>query len=198
MKKKSTFVCSDKYQYTMGKSFYDSGMKDKTAVFNLFYRKAPDNNNWAVVSGTDEVIDMVANLGNMDPGFFEKFLPGEEYAEFRGYLSAMKFTGNIYAMREGEIAFPNQPIIIVEGHLIEAQVQETPMLCIMNHQMAVAARASRVTSLSASSVPEEPMVLGRRHSEQRQQSSQGAVQPPTSSLERCSTMDQQGPWRTAM
>ena len=85
--------CSDKYQYTMGKSFYDSGMKDKTAVFNLFYRKAPENNNWAVVSGTDEVIEMVANLGNMDPGFFEKFLPGDDYAEFRGYLAAMKFTG---------------------------------------------------------------------------------------------------------
>ena len=92
--------CSDKYQYTMGKSFYDSGMKDKTAIFNLFYRKAPENNNWAVVSGTDEVIEMVQNLGNMNPVFFEKFLPGEEYSEFRKYLSAMKFTGNIYAMRE--------------------------------------------------------------------------------------------------
>ena len=136
--------CSDKYQYTMGKSFYDNGMKDKVAVFNLFYRKAPENNNWAVVSGTDEVIEMVQNLGNMDPGFFEKFLPGDEYKEFRGYLSAMKFTGNVYAMREGEIAFPNQPVIIVEGPLIEAQVLETPMLCIMNHQMAVATKASRV------------------------------------------------------
>ena len=136
--------CSDKYQYTMGKSFYDSGMKDKTAVFNLFYRKAPENNNWAVVSGTDEVIEMVENLGNMDPAFFEKFLPGEEYAEYRGYLSSMKFTGTIHAMREGEIVFPNQPIVIIEGPLIEAQVLETPMLCIMNHQMAVATKASRV------------------------------------------------------
>lgn len=136
--------CSDKYQYTMGKSFYENGMKDQTAVFNMFYRKAPENNNWAVVSGVDEVLEMIGNLGNMDPGFFEKFLPGEEYAEFRGYLSAMKFTGNVYAMREGEIAFPNQPIIIVEGPLIEAQVLETPMLCIMNHQMAVATKASRV------------------------------------------------------
>ena len=136
--------CSDKYQYTMGKSFYDNGMKDQTAIFNLFYRKAPENNNWAVVSGVDEVLEMIANLGNMDPGFFEKFLPGEEYAEFRGYLSSMRFTGNVYAMREGEIVFPNQPIIIVEGPLIEAQVLETPMLCIMNHQMAVATKASRV------------------------------------------------------
>ena len=136
--------CSDKYQYTMGKSFYDSGMKDKWAVFNTFYRKAPENNNWAVVSGTDEVVEMIGQLGNMDPGFFEKFLPGEEYAEYRGYLSSMKFTGNVYAMREGEIAFPNEPIIIVEGPLIEAQVLETPILFIMNHQMAVATKASRV------------------------------------------------------
>jgi nicotinate phosphoribosyltransferase len=128
----------------MGKSFYDSGMKEQTAVFNMFYRKAPENNNWAVVSGTDEVIEMIENLGNMDPAFFEKFLPGEEYKDFRGYLSSMKFTGTVYAMREGEIVFPNQPIIIVEGPLIEAQVLETPMLCIMNHQMAVATKASRV------------------------------------------------------
>ena len=54
--------CSDKYQYTMGKSFYDSGMKDKTAIFNMFYRKAPENNNWAVVSGIDEVVEMIQNL----------------------------------------------------------------------------------------------------------------------------------------
>ena len=136
--------CSDKYQYTMGKSFYDNGFKDKTAIFNLFYRKAPENNNWAVVSGVDEVLEMVENLGDAPEGFFEKFLPGEEYAGFRKYLSGMRFTGNIYAMREGEIVFPNQPVIIVEGPVIEAQVLETPMLCIMNHQMAVATKASRV------------------------------------------------------
>ena len=136
--------CSDKYQYTMGKSFYDNGSTDKIAVFNLFYRKAPENNNWAVVSGVDEVIEMVQSLGGKEPEFFEKFLPGDEYAEFRKYLSGMKFTGNLYAMREGEIAFPNQPVIIVEAPLIEAQVLETPMLCIMNHQMAVATKASRV------------------------------------------------------
>ena len=136
--------CSDKYQYTMGKSFYDSGMKDKTAIFNMFYRKAPENNNWAVVSGTDEVVEMIGSLGKMPEEFFEKFLPGPEYAEFRKYLSEMKFTGNVYAMREGEIAFPSQPIIIVEAPMIEAQVLETPMLCIMNHQMAVATKASRV------------------------------------------------------
>lgn len=136
--------CSDKYQYTMGKSFYDTGMKDQRAIFNFFYRKAPENNNWAVVCGTEEVIEMIQNLGKMPADFFDKFLPGDEYAEFRTYLSTMKFTGNVWAMREGEIAFPNQPVITIEAPLIEAQVLETPLLCIMNHQMAVATKASRV------------------------------------------------------
>ncbi len=136
--------CSDKYQYTMGKSFFESGRQDSMAVFNLFYRKAPENNNWAVVSGVDEVIEMVLALGGKEADYFEKFLPGEEYAPFREYLSKMHFTGNLYAMKEGEIVFPNQPIIIVEAPLIQAQILETPMLCIMNHQMAVATKASRV------------------------------------------------------
>ena len=136
--------CSDKYQYTMGKSFFDCGNSEKPAVFNLFYRKAPENNNWAVVSGTEEVIEMVSHLGKMPADFYEKFIPGDDYAPFRKYLSTMKFTGNIYAMREGEIVFPNQPVITVEAPLVQAQVLETPMLCIMNHQMAVATKASRV------------------------------------------------------
>ena len=146
--------CSDKYQYTMGKSFMDCGKGEQMAVFNLFYRKAPENNNWAVVSGTDEVVEMIENLGSMPEEFYEKFLPGDEYAEFRHYLAGMKFTGNVYAMREGEIAFPNEPIVIVEAPLIQAQVLETPMLCIMNHQMAVATKASRVCRATSHPVSE--------------------------------------------
>ena len=135
---------SDKYQYTMGKSYLECGKQDQIAVFNLFYRKAPENNNWAVVSGTEEVIEMVLALGSEPEEFYEKFLPGDEYKAFRKYLSTMKFTGDVYCMREGEIAFPNQPIVTVVGPIIEAQVLETPMLCILNHQMAVATKASRV------------------------------------------------------
>lgn len=136
--------CSDKYQYTMGKSFLECGMKDKIAYFNLFYRKAPDNNNWAVVSGIREAMEMISNLGGKSPEFFEKFLPGEGYREFREYASQMKFTGNVYAMKEGEVAFPREPVITIEAPIIEAQVLETPLLCIMNHQMAIATKASRV------------------------------------------------------
>ena len=146
--------CSDKYQYTMGKSFYETGRKDVRAVFNMFYRKAPENNNWAVCSGTQEALECVLGLGKAEPDFFARFLPGEGYAEFRDYLSKMRFTGNVWAMREGEIVFPNQPIITVEAPLIEAQVLETPLLCIMNHQMAVATKASRVCRATEKPVSE--------------------------------------------
>ncbi|MDD4639527.1 MAG: nicotinate phosphoribosyltransferase, partial [Bacteroidales bacterium] len=88
---------------------------------------------------------MISSLGSKDAAFFEKFIPGEENRAYREYLASMKFTGNVYAMREGEIAFPMQPVVIVEGPLIEAQVLETPLLCIMNHQMAIATKASRVS-----------------------------------------------------
>lgn len=146
--------CSDKYQYTMGKSFYQDGMESKIAIFNLFYRQAPDQNNWAVVSGISEALEMIRELGSKDEAFFEKFIPGDEYKEYRKYLSTMRFTGNVYAMREGEIAFPHEPILTVEAPIIEAQVLETPLLCIMNHQMAVATKASRVTRSTKKPVSE--------------------------------------------
>lgn len=137
--------CSDKYQYTMGKSFFQERMTDNIAIFNLFFRSAPDKNNWAVVSGTREALQMIKGLGSESEEFFEKFIPGEEYADFRKYLANMKFTGEVYAMKEGEIAFPREPIITIKAPIIEAQVLETPLLCIMNHQMAIATKASRVT-----------------------------------------------------
>lgn len=146
--------CSDKYQYTMGKTFFDQELQNKKAVFNLFYRSAPDNNNWAVVSGIQEALKMIQGLGSEQESFFEEFLPGDRYKEYREYLSKMKFTGNVYAMEEGEIAFPSQPIITVEGPLIEAQVLETPLLCIMNHQMAIATKASRVSRSTTKPVSE--------------------------------------------
>ncbi|MDD4654999.1 MAG: nicotinate phosphoribosyltransferase [Bacteroidales bacterium] len=146
--------CSDKYQYTMGKTFRDTGLDKVPAIFNMFYRKAPDNNNWAVVSGINEVLEMVRGFGSKPVSFFKKFLPEPQYAPFCDFLASMRFTGDIYAMDEGQIAFPGQPVITVRAPLLEAQVLETPLLCIMNHQMAVATKASRVTRSTSKPVSE--------------------------------------------
>jgi len=64
--------CSDKYQYTMAKTFVDKGLDRTTAVFNMFYRTAPDNNNWAVVSGVNEVLEMISGFGTQNKSFFQK------------------------------------------------------------------------------------------------------------------------------
>ncbi len=146
--------CSDKYQYTMGKTFTDAGLDNKIAIFNMFYRKAPDNNNWAVVSGINEVLEMINGFGSQPESFFRKFLPEDNYKEFCKQLTRVRFTGDIYAMEEGQIVFPGQPVLTVVGPLLEAQILETPILSIMNHQMAVATKASRVTRSTSKSVSE--------------------------------------------
>ena len=146
--------CSDKYQYTMAKTFVDKGLDRTTAVFNMFYRTAPDNNNWAVVSGVNEVLEMISGFGTQNKSFFRKFLPEDNYLDFCRMLTAVRFTGDVYAMEEGQIAFPRQPLITVVAPLLEAQILETPMLCIMNHQMAVATKASRVTRSTTRPVSE--------------------------------------------
>lgn len=146
--------CSDKYQYTMGKTFKDNGLENVEAVFNMFYRTAPDGNNWAVVCGVNEVLEMVQGIGSEPASFFKKFLPEHQYDSFCDYLATVHFTGTIYAMEEGQIAFPLQPIITVKAPLLEAQILETPLLCIMNHQMAIATKASRVTRSTEKPVSE--------------------------------------------
>ncbi len=146
--------CSDKYQYTMAKTFLDKGLDKTVAIFNMFYRTAPDNNNWAVVSGINEVLEMIKGFGTQPESFFRKFLPDDHYADFCRMLTTVRFTGDVYAMEEGQIAFPRQPVITVVAPLLEAQILETPMLCIMNHQMAVATKASRVTRSTTKPVSE--------------------------------------------
>jgi putative nicotinate phosphoribosyltransferase len=142
---KHNAFCSDKYQYTMSKTFIETDLHKQTAVFNLFFRQAPDKNNWAVVSGIEEALATVQALGGQPASFFEQFLPGPDYAAFCERMASLRFTGDIWAMEEGEIAFPSQPLMIIKAPLVEAQLLETPLLCILNHQMAVATKASRVT-----------------------------------------------------
>ena len=146
--------CSDKYQYTMSKTFMDSGLDRQEAIFNLLFREAPDRNNWAVVSGTRDAVAVALALGGAPASFFARFLPEDHYATFREYLSTIRFTGSIWAMEEGGIAFPGQPVMIVKAPLIQAQLLETPLLSILNHQMAVATKASRVSRSTSKPISE--------------------------------------------
>lgn len=138
-------INSDRYQYTESSVFLRENMQEKIAVFDVFFRKTEDG-GFAVVSGIVEVIDLIRILNETSEEekrhYFDKIITDKNLLEF---LVKLKFTGDISAMREGEIAYPNEPIIRITAPLIEAKILETPILNIINHQMAVATKASRVS-----------------------------------------------------
>jgi nicotinate phosphoribosyltransferase len=155
-------INSDRYQYTESDIYLEEGLDEKIAVFDVFFRKTEDG-GFAVVSGVNDVIDLIKILNNTTyeekKTYFSKILEEENLIEF---LSNLKFTGSIYAMRDGEIAYPNEPIITINAPLIEAKILETPILNIINHQMAVATKASRVTR-AAGTIPVSSFGSRRAH-----------------------------------
>jgi len=145
-------INSDRYQYTESDVFLEEEMETQVATFDMFFRKTEDN-GFAVVSGVREVIDLVKiiNITSEEEKrkYFSKIIEEEKLLEF---LVKLKFTGEIYGMRDGEIAYPNEPVLTIKAPLIQAKILETPILNIMNLQMAVSTKASRVTR-AAGDVP---------------------------------------------
>lgn len=120
-------------------------MEEKIAVFDVYFRKTEDG-GFAVVAGVQEVINLIEILNSTPEEekrmYFSEILEEEHLVD---YLSKMKFTGDILAMRDGEIVYPNEPVLTVKAPLIQAKILETPILNIINMQMAIATKASRVT-----------------------------------------------------
>ena len=138
-------INSDRYQYTESDIFLMEHMEEKEAVFDVFFRKTEDG-GFAVVSGVQEVVNLIEIMNNTSEEekrmYFSKLIHEEHLVE---YLSKIKFTGDMYAMRDGEIVYPNEPVITIKAPLIQAKILETPILNIINMQMAIATKASRVT-----------------------------------------------------
>lgn len=138
-------INSDRYQYTESDIFVMENSHEREAVFDMYFRKTEDN-GLAVVSGVREVVELVKILNETSEEekreYFSEIIAEQHLVD---YLSKMKFTGDIFAMREGEIAYANEPVITVKAPLVQAKILETPILNIMNMQMAIATKASRVT-----------------------------------------------------
>ncbi len=138
-------INSDRYQYTESDVYLMEGLEEQEAVFDMYFRKTEDG-GFAVVCGVQEVLGIIKTLNDTPEEekrkYFSKIIKEKHLVD---YLSNMKFTGQIYAMRDGEIAYPNEPIITIKAPLIQAKILETPLLNTMNLQMAVATKASRVT-----------------------------------------------------
>lgn len=135
-------MMTDLYQLTMMYGYYKHGMQNNTAVFDLFFRR--NGISYAVAAGLEQVIEYIRNI-HMDANdiaYLRSLNLFDE--EFLDMLINFRFTGDIDAMPEGSIVFPNEPLVRVKAPIMEAQFIETALLNIVNHQTLIATKASRV------------------------------------------------------
>lgn len=138
-----TMLC-DFYQLTMGNGYFKTKHAGRTAYFDLFFRRVPDNGGYAICAGLEQVIEYIENLrfSGEDIDFLRsKGIFSEEFLE---YLRGFKFEGDIFAIPEGTPVFPNEPLITVRAPSIQAQLIETMLLLLVNHQSLIATKASRI------------------------------------------------------
>ena len=123
---------------------YFKNPTDQTVIFDAFYRRNPSDGGYAITAGLDQVIDYIQNLSfNKDDIEYLRSLNTFD-EDFLEYLSNFHFSGDIYAIPEGTVVFPHEPLIKVIAPIMEAQLVETAILTIINHQSLIATKASRV------------------------------------------------------
>ena len=139
-------LLTDLYQLTMMQGYHNTSLADKTAVFDLFYRRNPSGNGYAITAGLEQAARYIENLrfNESDIGYLRGL--GLFTEDFLFKLSKFKFTGDIYAIPEGTPVFPQEPLVRVTARLLEAQFVETALLNIINHQSLIATKAARVVS----------------------------------------------------
>jgi nicotinate phosphoribosyltransferase len=137
-------MLTDLYQLTMMYGYYKSGNTEKEAVFDLFFRETGNHRAYAVLCGIESIIDYINNLRftDADIAYLRSLNLFDE--DFLSYLKNFKFTGDIYAMPEGTVVFPMEPLVRVRAKMLEAQFIETALLVFVNHQTSIASKASRI------------------------------------------------------
>lgn len=136
-------LLTDLYELTMMQGYFKDNLND-TVIFDMFYRSNPSGSGYAICAGLEQVIEYVKNI-NFKPDDIDYLRSLDLFAEdFLEYLSNFRFTGSIYAVEEGRVIFPMEPILKVVAPMMEAQLIETAILNIINHQSLIATKASRV------------------------------------------------------
>lgn len=135
----------DFYELTMANSYFEHN-KNEEAVFDLFFRSVPDEGGYAVMAGLEQAIQYIQELS-----FTQKdidYLRGRNlFSEgFLNYLKDFKFTSSVYAIKEGTPIFPNEPVLTVQGPIIECQLIETMLLLTINHQSLIATKTARIVA----------------------------------------------------
>lgn len=140
----SLMLHTDLYQVNMAETYWRDGIADKKAVFELYFRKLPFDNGYAIFAGLERVLDFIRNFGFTDSDISYLKEMGGYSDDFLEYLRQLKFTGTIRSMKEGEVVFANEPLIQVEAPLAEAQLIETILLNTVNYQTLIATKAARI------------------------------------------------------
>ena len=136
-------LLTDFYELTMMQGYFKTQNTEKV-VFDAFYRKNPCDGGYAIAAGLDQVIDYIKNLrfSKEDIAYLRSLNTFDE--DFLNYLADFRFSGDIYAIPEGTVVFPREPLVKVVAPIMEAQLVETAILTIINHQSLIATKASRV------------------------------------------------------
>ena len=147
--KRNISMVMDLYEMTMAYGYFKNGVYDTTAVFDVFYRKNPDDAGFAIFAGLEQVIEYIQNLhfSKEDLEYFRSLNLFDE--DFLSYLGNYRFRGDIYAMPEGTVIYPNEPLITVVAPLIDAQIVETALLLQVNHQSLIATKTNRIVRAAA-------------------------------------------------
>ncbi len=146
-------LLTDLYQLTMMEGYLQCGTHQKTAVFDLFFRPKGEI-NYAVFAGLQQAAEYIEDL-HFDGEDLDYLKSLNCFSQaFLDKLKDFRFTGEIYSVREGEMVFPYEPIVVVRAPLFEAQLVETALLNILNHQTLIATKAARVTSVAGDNVME--------------------------------------------
>lgn len=138
----------DFYELTMSNGYLLSGIGDKVAVFDMFFRRIPEKAGFAIIAGLEQLINYLNGLSFTDEDI--DFLRSKEMLDerFLDYLRNFRFQCDVWAFREGTPIFPNEPVVVVRGPIIQAQMVETMVLLTINHQSLIATKANRIVRAS--------------------------------------------------
>ena len=136
-------LLTDEYEYTMANGYLINGKSDDEAVFDVFFRKVPNDGGYAIMAGLDKIIPYIQNLkfGERELDYFRRKGYSQEFVD---YLKKFRFSGDIYAIPDGTPVFPNEPLVTIKAPLIEAQIVETAVLSIINGAMEHATGARKI------------------------------------------------------
>lgn len=141
---KNLTMLTDFYELTMANGYFENGIGDKIGYFDMYFRKIPDDGGFAIMAGVEQIIEYIKNLHFTDADI-EYLRSKNMFSEgFLDYLKNFEFKCDVWAIEEGTPIFPNEPLVVVRGPVIQAQFLETMILLTVNHQSLIATKANRI------------------------------------------------------